>query len=366
MQCADGKDNDGDVKVDMADPGCSSASDNSESPDPAPPAPKAQCADGSDNDGDGKVDLADPGCSSSTDDSESPDPVIDPIPVPVPVPDPTPLPIPNAASLVGAWGFNETSGTWANDSSGKGNDGAIMGPVRTDSGKYGRALVFDGKNDYVKVADAPSLDLSAGMTLEAWVYPKATSSSRTVLFKENLTRKHEAYALYAGNGTGRPTAEVAVGPSYTTLDGSDLLAASTWTHIAATYDGTTLRVYRNGVLVGSKPLTGGLVTTGDPLKFGGNAVWGEWFNGTIDEVRVFSGARSVTEIQADMKTPVLAPGTAAATKVGGSGGSSARHKTPRICVRAAKLRAKRGKHSKAAKRAARSCRKAKAKLRRAH
>jgi hypothetical protein len=73
-QCADGVDNDGDGKTDYpADPGCSSAADDSESPDPA--APAAQCADGLDNDGDGKTDYpADPGCASAADDSESPDP----------------------------------------------------------------------------------------------------------------------------------------------------------------------------------------------------------------------------------------------------------------------------------------------------
>jgi concanavalin A-like lectin/glucanase superfamily protein len=326
----------------------------------------AACADGKDNDGDGKVDLADPGCSSSTDDSESPDPAPAPAPAPSPDPTPAPAPAPDAAALVGAWGFGETSGSWALDSSGKGNDGAIMGATRTKSGKYGRALAFNGKSNYVKVADSPSLDLSSGMTLEAWVYPNATSGSRTVVFKENLGTRHETYALYAGNNTGKPTTEVATGPTYTTLDGSTLLTAKTWTHIAATYDGTTLKIYRNGVLVGSRPLTGGLVTTSDPLKFGGNAVWGEWFNGTIDEVRVYNAARSATQVQSDMTTPIPAPGTATAAKVGGTARVSAKtKKTPRACVRAAKVRAKKGKHSRAARKAARACKKAKARLRRA-
>jgi hypothetical protein len=73
-QCADGVDNDGDGKVDYpADPGCSSATDDSESPDPVI---QPQCSDGVDNDADGKVDYpADPGCSSATDNTESPDPV---------------------------------------------------------------------------------------------------------------------------------------------------------------------------------------------------------------------------------------------------------------------------------------------------
>ena len=72
-QCADGLDNDGDALTDYpADPGCESATDESESPDPA-----KQCADGLDNDGDALVDFgSDPGCESATDDSEAPDPAV--------------------------------------------------------------------------------------------------------------------------------------------------------------------------------------------------------------------------------------------------------------------------------------------------
>jgi Ca2+-binding RTX toxin-like protein len=68
--CADAFDNDGDGKIDSADPGCSGASDDDES-DPPPPPPTPKCADGQDNDGDTRVDMADPGCSSSTDDDET-------------------------------------------------------------------------------------------------------------------------------------------------------------------------------------------------------------------------------------------------------------------------------------------------------
>jgi len=74
-QCADGKDNDNDGKTDLQDPGCASATDDTESPDPQPIASK-QCADGKDNDNDGKTDLQDPGCASATDDTESPDPQV--------------------------------------------------------------------------------------------------------------------------------------------------------------------------------------------------------------------------------------------------------------------------------------------------
>jgi len=73
-QCADGKDNDADGFTDYPnDPGCSSASDNDEYN--APPSPlAAQCADGKDNDADGLIDMADFGCSDASDSNESDDP----------------------------------------------------------------------------------------------------------------------------------------------------------------------------------------------------------------------------------------------------------------------------------------------------
>ncbi|HWM07869.1 MAG TPA: LamG domain-containing protein, partial [Solirubrobacteraceae bacterium] len=97
---------------------------------------------------------------------------------------------------------------------------------------------------------------------------------------------------------------VATGGTYTTLNSSQTIPANTWTHVAATYDGTTLRIYRNGVQVGTRALSGDLVNTRDPLKIGGNAVWSEWFRGQIDEVRVWSAARTAAQVTADMNAAI--------------------------------------------------------------
>lgn len=70
-QCADGLDNDTDGLVDMADPGCTSASDNDETNSGGGGGGTAQCADGVDNDSDGLVDMADPGCTNAADNDET-------------------------------------------------------------------------------------------------------------------------------------------------------------------------------------------------------------------------------------------------------------------------------------------------------
>src|SRR5215213_9918054 len=78
-QCQDGKDNDGDGKIDSQDSGCASATDDTENSNQI--APQKQCQDGKDNDGDGKTDLQDPGCTSATDDDETDTPVANNAPV---------------------------------------------------------------------------------------------------------------------------------------------------------------------------------------------------------------------------------------------------------------------------------------------
>src|SRR5206468_9878662 len=79
--------------------------------------------------------------------------------------------------LVAAYGFEEASGTGVADSSGRGNNGSISGATWTTSGRYGQALSFNGTNAYVEIPDSSSLDLTTGMTLEAWVYPTVQLSN---------------------------------------------------------------------------------------------------------------------------------------------------------------------------------------------
>ena len=86
--------------------------------------------------------------------------------------------------------------------------------------------------------------------------------------------------------------------------GTAVLSTTAWTHLAATYDGSTLRFYVNGTQAGSRSVSGSMVTSANPLRIGGNLVWGEYFRGQIDEVRIYNGALTQSQIQADMATPV--------------------------------------------------------------
>jgi glucose/arabinose dehydrogenase len=208
-----------------------------------------------------------------------------------------------ATGLVGAWGFDETSGTTTSDASGRGNTGTISGATRTTTGRFGGALTFDGVNDWVTVADNASLRLTTGMTIEGWMRPAANGSARwrTIAIKESGSGL--AYALYGFGDGGLPS-----GHAFTSIErwarAASAPALNAWTHVAVTYDATTIRLYVGGTQVATQAQTGSLLAATGPLRFGGNAIWPEWFQGQLDELRVYSRALTAAEIQADMTRAV--------------------------------------------------------------
>jgi hypothetical protein len=140
------------------------------------------------------------------------------------------------------------------------------------------------------------------MTLEAWVRPVSLGNNwRTVIFKEQTG--HMTYALYASTDNGRPTGQAYVG-GQRDARGPSPVATAAWTHLATTYDGVTLRLYVGGLEARSFATAGPMTVSTGPLKLGGNAIWGEWYSGLMDDVRVYNRALSAAEIQGDMATPV--------------------------------------------------------------
>jgi hypothetical protein len=211
----------------------------------------------------------------------------------------------NAAptGLVAAYAFDEASGASVTDASGSGNVGTIANAARTPAGKNGAALNFNGTNAWVTVPDANSLDLTAAMTLEAWVRPTVIDGFRTVLLKE--TTGNLVYGLYSssafgGSGVLRPSAWI----SANGLGPTTALPLNTWSHVATTYDRVTWRLYVNGTQVASKAMTSAIPVSTGPLRIGGNSLWSEWFSGQIDDVRVYKRALTAAEVAADRDKPV--------------------------------------------------------------
>src|SRR5262249_55553891 len=155
------------------------------------------------------------------------------------------------------------------------------------------------------IPNSASLQLTTGMTLEAWVSPLTSDANwRDVVYKAN-----DNYFLEASTSNGsKPGAGGTIGSgSTTTVLGSSTLPTHTWTPLPVTYDGWTLRFYVNGSQVSSAAKTGALASSSNPLEIGGDSLYQQYFLGTIDEVRIYNRALSVTEIQTDMTTQVTDP-----------------------------------------------------------
>jgi Concanavalin A-like lectin/glucanases superfamily/Right handed beta helix region len=199
---------------------------------------------------------------------------------PAPVTPPGGTPASPASRLVVAFGFGAASGRKVVDGSGHANAGTIHGARRIKAGRHGRALSFDG-NDYVSVRDAASLDLTRGMTLEAWVRPAASGRRwRSVIVKPG------AYALYADDRRGHAAAR-----GRGVLRDRARLPRRRWSHLAATFDGKRLRVYVNGRLKRSRAVGGKLRTNGRALRIG------QGFKGRIDDVRIWRTALKAAELR---------------------------------------------------------------------
>jgi PKD repeat protein len=205
--------------------------------------------------------------------------------------------------LVAAYGFDERSGTTTADASVNRNNGTVSNATWTTAGQFGSALSFNGSNSVVTVSDSASLDLTQGLTLEAWVFPTALGGWRPILFKPGGT-----LLCYVLQGSSNPSGVPSLGLSvaYPNVMAPNPLPLNTWSHLAGTYNGVTMALYVNGVQVASQSQTGTLATSTDAVTIGGDTAGNDW-SGLIDEVRVYNRALSASEIQADMNTSIGVP-----------------------------------------------------------
>ena len=208
------------------------------------------------------------------------------------------------SGLVAAYAFDEGSGTTVTDASGNGNNGTISNATWATSGKYGKALQFNGTNALVSIPNAASLDLTTGMTLEAWVNPSVVNANwRDVIYKAD----DNYYLSATSTSASVPDAGLIAGGTYADAFGTSALPTNTWSFLTETYDGTTVRLYVNGTQVSSTAHTGSISTSTNPLTIGGDTPYSQYFTGLLDNVRVYNVALSAAQIQTDMATPVSGP-----------------------------------------------------------
>jgi len=201
-------------------------------------------------------------------------------------------------TLVGYWPLNETSGTNAPDESGNGNDGTLVNMEDADwvDGVSGKCLSFDGVNEYVDCGNDTSLDITDAITVSAWYYSYNRDNWETILCK-GANYPNDIYNLGYESTTNTVTFILNfVSAGRQSINYIKNLEDG-FHHVAGTYDGTTMRLYIDGVEVNFDNYTDTIKTDNNPLQIGMRSSSYIPAKGLIDEVRIYNTALTADEIK---------------------------------------------------------------------
>lgn len=212
------------------------------------------------------------------------------------------------SALVSYWAFEDGAGTMASDTADGGQDATTVGDPELVPGLRGDALLFDGVDDYVRIPHSASVNFGGpgleSYSVSVWIKPRDLSGFQHVISKlgdedtdgvagpspfELFTGGTNAI-FYVKDGTGG-------GDDASFTPGNVSVSADTWQHVVLVRDGAELEVYKDGALAAS--LSSGIdssTANTEPITIGQRGDDDIFFDGSIDEVAVFSRALSADEV----------------------------------------------------------------------
>jgi hypothetical protein len=193
-------------------------------------------------------------------------------------------------SYLGVYHFSEGTNALARDCSAHGLDGTLTGMNDANwvTGMVGSCLNFDGSDDYVDIGTNASLDITGPVTISAWmITPNVDRVHNSIVTKGEWNKGHSLLIKGdAGTAGQRPLF---------TNNGltSGVVTSNIWYHAVKTFDGTTTRLYQDGIQVGS--VAGGTAASSTHATWIGREGYssGRWnHQGKIDQVEISTIARS--------------------------------------------------------------------------
>ena len=167
------------------------------------------------------------------------------------------------------------------------------------------ALQMDGTDNKVGILDSEELNPTDALTVEAWIkaYEWPSSVWAGVILGKQGTNPDKGYC-FTGGENGKVEFTVSLDEAWSAVATPAILGTDAWYHVAGVYDGTTMKIYVNGILQNTTDVTGTFTPgTGVVMNLGDNPTWpGRFWNGVIDEVRIWNVARTGQEIQDNLAT----------------------------------------------------------------
>jgi type II secretory pathway pseudopilin PulG len=198
--------------------------------------------------------------------------------------------------LVGHWTFDEGSGDIAYDYSGNDNHGALVNDPDWVDGKIGKALEFDGTNQYVNAGNDTSLDITKEITVVGWINIKSYGWPNHIVHKYTAWDVGSWYLSLSSNEPYNKLRFLFIDKDlgYIGRESTQVIPLNEWTHVAVTYDGT-MNLYINGE--GEVVYTNGKYLISAPNQPLNINRLNDALDGLIDDVRIYDRALSAEEIK---------------------------------------------------------------------
>lgn len=218
--------------------------------------------------------------------------------------------VPNYVStegLIGWWAFNGN----ANDASQHSNNGTAIGATlnRDRFGNPDRSYFFNGSDGFIRIASSESLQPRDALSISLWCNIDATMTGTFVSLVGKHLNQFPSYASYqiinGNNGlnqTGNLGFTFKTDNAYQYSGDRGINFLDQWVHVVGTYDGNSMRLYENGLLVSNVPVTGEIQYSPSDIEFGrslngnGMPVSGWYFKGHIDDIGMWNRALSEKEV----------------------------------------------------------------------
>ena len=219
------------------------------------------------------------------------------------------LPPPPTDHLMAAYAL-DGAGSLIPDASGNGNTATAYGAT-FEPGVNGHAIVFDGAGDHAEAPNSPTLDIGGtGITIACWVWIDSDGGTDYAIVQKpwyaaSMVSPYYQYGIESARGT--MTVDFYFGDPLGGLHGPFRMSPNlgAWTHIAYTYDGTTVRGYVGGVERLSVSSPGSLQPRGNSLRMAVDGAYQQPFRGAVDDLRIYSRRLTASEVSSTMLFPVV-------------------------------------------------------------